>query len=561
MRIRTRQHYLTTKAFLVHIKDRCGLSSITWIATYLLGIAFICFLPPWEGYDEVAHYSYAQQIADIGEAPSVAQGRLSANVEAYQRSAPMPYSTTPPFDNNGGITYRTWFSHADSFKGLPHGTPPSERHFSAGMASNWQAQHPALYYRLIGPVLVATADLSWVAQLFMLRVFSWSLAFAGLVIGVVATSHAVRIVYPEIRDDYSKIALAWPLLLPGFLPEFARLGNDSLVLLILSLVWALLVRRVISPQRWYWYGALGVLLGLGGLTKVMFLPVSIAVFGWLVWMGARSPESKERFKAWSGALLVIAVFFAFTGEGYLSNLMQRGSLTGLVELSGAAAPGSFFWLGAVQHPFEVVKGILGIGMTFVWGGTASSAYPPVVFVLPVVLVLATLLCASFGLLAHNNRELAVLAVLIVGAVCSGLIYYLLVRIAATGVGSGAPGWYLHTLIAPLGLLLAAGWKFLRDRFPFLQSLWGLWLAYMVCFCLAVGWLQAALFTGCSFKTAESRIYSFADWTCLMDISEIYSRLEILAYPGAGLLLVGLAVLLAGLASRYCRSATIKADAR
>lgn len=140
-----------------------------WLVIYLLGIAFICFLPLGK-VTMVAHYSYAQQIADIGEAPSVAQGRLSANVEAYQRSAPMPYSTTPPFDNNGGITYRTWFSHADSFKGLPHGTH-RERHFSAGMASNWQAQHPALYYRLIGPVLVATADLSWVAQLFMLRVF------------------------------------------------------------------------------------------------------------------------------------------------------------------------------------------------------------------------------------------------------------------------------------------------------------------------------------------------------------------------------------------------------
>ncbi|MBC7489321.1 MAG: hypothetical protein H7240_04355, partial [Glaciimonas sp.] len=63
-----------------------------WIAIYLLGVAFICFLPPWEGYDEMAHFSYAQQVADTGQLPSFEHGKLAKDVETYKRLAPTPYN-------------------------------------------------------------------------------------------------------------------------------------------------------------------------------------------------------------------------------------------------------------------------------------------------------------------------------------------------------------------------------------------------------------------------------------------------------------------------------------
>lgn len=535
-------------------------TSCIWVAIYLLGVAFICFLPPWEGYDEVAHYSYAQQVADTGQAPSVEQGRLAKDVETYMRLAPTPYSTTLPFDENGGITYRSWFSRADASQTLPHEPPSSERHFSAGTASNWQAQHPALYYRLIAPWMLMTADLSWATQLFILRLVSWSLAFAGMVISVLATARAISVVRPELSDMYARIALAWPLLFPGFFPEFARLGNDSLVLLLLSFVWAVLVQRLIAPQRMYWYLGLGVLLSLGGLTKVTFLPVSGAVFGWLLWMGAQTPGWRQRVQGWSGALLVIAIYFGVTGEGYLANLAERGSLSGLAELSRNEVPGAFYWLGAFQHPVEVIKGVLGMGMTFVWGGTASSAYPPIIFVLPVVLLFIALIGFSVALLRGKSHDLAILAFMITAAVTSGLIYYLLVRIAVTEVGAGAPGWYLHTLMAPLSLLLASGWQFIQTRISFSQTIWRAWLVYMLCFGLSAGWLQLTLFTGCSFKTADSRVYSFNDPYCLIDVPALYQRLDVLAYPVPGALLSGLALILTGWAVWRLHNVSTKVEA-
>lgn len=50
----------------------------------LLGIGHIAFLPPWEGFDETAHYSSIQQIADAGILPRYDSARISRDVEEYK---------------------------------------------------------------------------------------------------------------------------------------------------------------------------------------------------------------------------------------------------------------------------------------------------------------------------------------------------------------------------------------------------------------------------------------------------------------------------------------------
>lgn len=514
-------------------------------AIYLAGVAYLLLLPPWEGYDEIAHYAYAQQLGSTGTAPSLKQGRLSRDVEAYLDSAPGPYSTTPPFDHNGGLTYRQWFDGPNG-RDLPHSTPVEPRRFEAGERDNWQAQHPWGYYLLLAPLVEATAGLSWAAQLFGLRLFSWSLAFVGFVISLMATERAVQRFFPDSVHGFQWFSLAWPLVFPGFFPEFARIGNDSLVVLILSLVWALAVRRVSAPVAWPWYLAMGLLLGLGGLVKVTFLPLSLALLAWLLWLALRAGPIDRRRQLY-GALLASGLFVACTGSWYLNNMLERGSLTGLVELTDTPS-----WTAALGHPFEVLKGVLGIALTFVWGSSTSSAYPPVFLVLPLVAPLVLCLLGSVRLFASPYHELPMLAWLMFGAVTGGLVYYLLVRIAATGVGAGAPGWYLHTLIAPLSLLFGAGWSALRAWLPWASRWLGrVWLLYAAGFAALLAWLQAALFTGCAVKTATSRIYTFDSGACLFDLATLHARLALLTYPSAGyaVLLLAAVVLLVAFLKR------------
>lgn len=520
-----------------------GVINLLRAATYLIGVAFICFLPPWEGYDEMAHYSYAQQLADTGQQPTLEAGRLSMDVEIYRKLGPTPYSTTQPFDQNGAFTYRRWFALDEVPKLLVHERPSVKRHFAGGDTPNWQAQHPPLYYWLIAPVVDATADLSWAAQLFSLRLLSWTLAFAGMLISISSTARALGGASEGLRKAHARIALAWPLLFPGFFPEFARMGNDSLVLFLMSLAWSMLMRCLSGSPRLYWYLVLGLVLGLGGLTKITFLPIFAAVIGWLLWIGLSISNRREQVRNWIGTTLVAIGYFFLTWKGYLDNVTQRGSISGLGELSANENLGFLFSLSALQHPFEVTKGILGMSMTFLWGGSASSAYPPVVSILPVLLLTGGIFLCSVSLLKGETRNLAVLSILVVVSVVSGLFYYLLVRIAVFGVGAGAPGWYLHTLMAPLSLLLAGGWYFVQQRIPFALGVWRGWLAYMLIFGTCVAWLQLTLFSACSFKAAERLSYSFDDPMCIVDFPAIYQRLDFLTYPMAGIALSVGAVLL------------------
>ena len=54
--------------------------------------------------------------------------------------------------------------------------------------------------------------------------------------------------------------------IPHVVPEMARLGNDSLVLLLLSLAWVV-TRKAFDPRgKTFHFALLGVVCGLGLLT-------------------------------------------------------------------------------------------------------------------------------------------------------------------------------------------------------------------------------------------------------------------------------------------------------
>jgi hypothetical protein len=53
--------------------------------------------------------------------------------------------------------------------------------------------------------------------------------------------------------------VAWPILLPSWFPEMARLGNDSLTALLLAGA-SLVAARAVGPlcrARWRWAGSWG----------------------------------------------------------------------------------------------------------------------------------------------------------------------------------------------------------------------------------------------------------------------------------------------------------------
>src|SRR5262249_2107928 len=154
-------------------------------------------------------------------------------------------------NTNAQATYRERFRAA----------PEAARRYQPTPELNWEAQHPPLYYALLGPIMRGTDRLPFNTQFFLLRLGSYALTVFGLLIGLYGT---VEHLAADARTARALIAgaLLYPFLVPMFFPEFARLGNDSLCMLLVGITWVGLLRVVRRPHERRPAILLGIVLGL-----------------------------------------------------------------------------------------------------------------------------------------------------------------------------------------------------------------------------------------------------------------------------------------------------------
>ncbi|MCL4263695.1 MAG: DUF2142 domain-containing protein [Anaerolineae bacterium] len=210
------------------------------VITYLgLGILYIRQTPAWQSPDEPAHYNYVRQLAD-GRLPVMEWGDYD---EAYRnevvssRFAPQ-YDITP-------ITYEDW--------------------------------QPPLYYLLQTPVFLLTSG-----SLTAMRFISLILGA-----GVVILAYAIaRLLLPQ-QEWVAWSTAVLVAFMPQHLSMMASTNNDALAELLIAANLLLLLKWTRQPEatRRLWW--LGLLLGLGFLTKgtVYLMAPVIAVA--LVWPGWR----------------------------------------------------------------------------------------------------------------------------------------------------------------------------------------------------------------------------------------------------------------------------------
>ena len=499
-------------------------------AVAFLGVAQVAFLPPWEGFDETAHWSYIQELSDTGHAPGYGADGLSTDLAAYP--GPMAYGAEPPFDRTGRATYRSYrLAGARPITGGP------TRYVSDG-GQNWQAQHPPLYYAIMVPLYRASHALGWIDGLLTMRLASFALAFAGLTIGVMAT---VRFAAPS-NPWTGPIMAAWPLLFPQFFPEFARLGNDSLCLLLASCAWALLLRLLGGQGRWASAALLGVCLGLGLLTKAFFLPIGAGV---AVMLAVHWWTTGRRSAVLAQAALAGALALAIGAWWYIGKELHTGALTGSDEFIRFNHAGGMVRL---LHGVSLAGVARGLGVligTFIWAGTWSLTRLPEILLLPPILLLGLTLCGYLrGLTRGDLVGWTPLALAL--PLLAGLIYHLLVW--AAGVGAATPGWYLHILAAPLGLAVARGWT--RPR------LLGVLTLLTVVYSAAAWAFQLSLFSGCAAKLGVDKHYNLAGAGCFIDPR----ALSALGHPLLGLVCLAAGGILAvGATLQIIRTAQVDKD--
>lgn len=521
------------------------------LAVLLTGLGWLALTPPWEGFDEGTHYSYIQQIADTGSFPRHGAGRISTDVERYAALA--------PYAAGAMTTYHEFFQRPDSAatRDLIRTAPEPPRKFREGRGHNYQAQHPPLYYALLAPVYAATRDWSWVSQLFLLRSLSWLFAVGGLVIGVGATLRDLPGAGNAAGGSAARTAwflAAWPFLFPMFFPEMARLGNDSLCLLLGGVGWAFLLRAVRDGDRPRDYAWLGLVLGLGMLTKAFYVGIAAGAAAFVAlrlcasWRDGAPADRLRRLGL--GLAAVTGLPWVIGGTWYLYQFLAHGAATGSLEQIMIQEHGGL--AAGLASTFTIplfLRGIATIFGTFMWGGSASLARLPELFHAP-LLVLEFLVFGTYlwTLLRARAGSLSWAPLLLAGPVFAGLCYHVLMRIVLSshGVGTlGTPGWYLHILTVPLAFAAAIALGRLlghRAGRPLVLAL----AAYAFAYLLVATAFQLLFYSGCVFKHPLTKHFTFPEVSaCAGGAADILDRLALLAYPVIGLPLLALGFALGG----------------
>jgi len=509
-----------------------------------LGVAHIAILPPWEGFDETAHYSYLQQIADTLKIPRQGTAFISKDVEKYRLFSPIPYRSVSPVEQNGGLTYKDFFeSSAEDVKiggEHIHKAPMNPRTYSEGNGLNWQSQHPPLYYLLLSPIYLSTKHLSWGAQLFILRLTSYLFAWSALIIGCFIYLNRIHSnSYKADERIYYWITIGfgiWPILFPSWFPEMARMGNDSLCALIMALIWAVSLRACSKGLSLVYAFAIGLFLGIGCLTKSFFVPVTVGVVGFFV-IRQWSLEGTQRLKFFILCLPAMILTTALvSGWWYFMNWYQHDVALGSDEMIHLKNAGGLFKNLLQNFSLKAwLRGHAAFVTTFVWSGTWSLARPQYIYLAPMAFI--AIFVSTAYIVALRNFKIAEtpwLSAWVSLPVLLGFSYHVLLRIALTGEGRGTSGYYLHFLVMPLVVALGIGIAKSWHRKGFRITVFFL-LCYSIVFSVAISWAQLLLFSGIFFKHGNSKFYQTSgSMPSLLGLSDAFNRLKIIAFPNLGI---------------------------
>jgi 4-amino-4-deoxy-L-arabinose transferase-like glycosyltransferase len=426
-----------------------------WMCFVFRGLFYCAVLPVWEGYDEPFHFAYFQQLETNRSIPRP-DAPVSRQIEQSLHLLPLPWLMAQSHLPPPLFSHEQYWTLAPSKRlDLQHTlqSMPQDWAREAGTENigNYESKQMPLYYLLLFPVLHWSASLAFPAQVFLLRFVS-----------VLLASLVVPLGYQIARSTFRNNALALSMLaliatLPELLINLARVGNESLALVLFSLMLYAAVRTVESASTFKYFYLLAIALGLALLTKGYFLAAVPVFFLIALWRWWRWPAERPRLAL--NALLATIVLIAIAGPWYLRVHAQTGSWSGESYEITLRSVSKLQLLAQARH-VNWVSAIVSILLSHVWFGAWSFLkFSRAIYLLFGLIILAALLGMTRTLLAwRKNRCLPQLETFDTSKLLVLLLFYLffwlglaydtLIIYAASGV-SASNGWYMYSLIVAL----------------------------------------------------------------------------------------------------------------
>ncbi len=293
-------------------------------------------LPMFEGMDEPAHLSSILHFATGEGRPVPGRARLHRSIEQAVALAPGPYHQWEAARSTlGGASYAEWraLPLEERARRIDARGALSADLWQDGGLENWQAQHPPLYYAIVGHAIRLTGLSSLTSMHRAARVISATLfALTGIALTAFITG-------PWQASPWAALFVC---LLPMWFVMGARISNDALAIPALGVALLIAidqVRRPASEWRLSAWLLAGLAAAVGMAAKaygLVFLPVA-AVATALAAVAALRRGASWRPAAFpvAAAALVIVV----NGWWVAENLARGAGIAGQNEAVTLAARG------------------------------------------------------------------------------------------------------------------------------------------------------------------------------------------------------------------------------
>jgi hypothetical protein len=456
-----------------------------------VAFAHALLLPTFEGMDEPAHLSSILQFATGEGRPEPDRARLHVTIERAVGLAPGPYEQWPEMRAwIGATTYVEW-------QRLPSAERERRRRaldalrvdgWQASIRENWQAQHPPLYYMVMGAVVRALGGGEFARSHRVARLASAALfATTGLFLTAFLTG----------RWGASPAAALFVCLFPMWYVMGARIANDALAIpaFTLASLWTIdQIRRPVSE----WSAGPWIAAGLGGALALAakayglaFLPAAALATVYAVIQAARglAPWRSACYPA-----VAIGLTLGVNAWWLAENLANTGFITGQNENADLAARGIVSLADRLPYAIRLIvdePGMLGITLAraatqalFVSNWTFGAA--PTWFYALQVLTLGLVLAGTRRPSSTPLKAAAVVAAASAGTILVGSAKAVVDFYILFGETRLAQGWYVWGAAGAVAAALALAF----DAAPPRRQRVVLWLQIA---CLVTAFATDAMF--------------------------------------------------------------------